>query len=1176
MSRLRELRLHGFKTFADPTRFVFEPGVTAVIGPNGSGKSNMADAVRWVLGEQSNRSLRTRRADDVIFAGSQQRKPQGMAEAILTLDNADGWLPIEFSEVSIGRRAYRSGESEYLINGARARLRDVVELLGEGRLGANELVVVGQGTVDSALSLRPEERRQLFDEAAGVKNLQVRKNEALARLARARDNLTRVTDLMSELKPQVRRLAVQAQHSQEHDSLGRRARALVLEAHRRREAAERAGLGDARRRAAAAEAALAAHRAEEASSRKAISDAEARYWQADAAAQAAAGQREASREAVIRAEGRLEAVARRLAEVESAIADAEAELAETLTGSDAEPGAIDSESTRAVAHAAAAEAAWQAASAALAELDGTVMAAEEALAEARRRAGARIAREARLGELTARADARRDQLATEQEDVRREVAAGGAALEPARTAAILAREAAARGRAEHEEALTAIVAAQPVADAARRRASELAEKAGAMRGELDALQDRAGGAGKLGSILAAAGWSGLLDGLDAPDDAWPAIEAVVGGELEQALLWQDDELSGRLADARGSARIVASPSRMPGHGPSAESRDKALRAVGGTRTLAQWLGGNGAPALFAWTALAPDVDALLAGWRSLPDGWLAVTPNGDLADARGLLVVRGRADPTVSEAARRHGRRRELSQALDALEAEQGQAAAEAARAMAAVSEAARRLEAVRIQREAGEQRERLAAEQLETAEARVRRSKADEQRLMDELSLLAVQPPVDAADIPAPEIPAPQIEGGPPDLAPLDADAGAARERRVAAATARDLARDAWITAQAGARRIEERQLGAQRSRAVREARRIQLDATVAEQRAIGERLMAERMAQQPEVDAARATDEQTASERRAADGERDAARAALVELERKVGHGGAQLAALEREAQDAAVDASRREEALAALSRERELALESLPETEAIDAKEAPADDVALRGELTELDGTGLETELRRVRRTLSQIGSVNPFAVEEHHELATRLDDLATQDADLGRAIASTEELIGRLDGDIGERFNAAFAAIGERFDDFCRLLFAGGSASLQLGDGSDGEPPGGIEIVVRPPGKRLQRLAMLSGGERALTGVALLFAMLSVNPVPFCILDEVDAALDEANISRFADALRRLAEEIDFVVITHNRATIEVADTIYGVTMSDAAVSAIVSLRLADLPVEVSVG
>src|SRR3990170_2095973 len=180
-----------------------------------------------------------------------------MAEAVLTLDNADGWLPIEFAEVSIGRRAYRSGESEYLINGARARLRDVVELLGEGRLGANELVVVGQGTVDAALSLRPEERRQLFEEAAGVKGLHVQRNKATGRLARARDNLSRVSDLMAELKPQVRRLALQAEHQQQHDTLGARARGLVAASHRRREQAARAALVEARRAAAAAESALA-------------------------------------------------------------------------------------------------------------------------------------------------------------------------------------------------------------------------------------------------------------------------------------------------------------------------------------------------------------------------------------------------------------------------------------------------------------------------------------------------------------------------------------------------------------------------------------------------------------------------------------------------------------------------------------------------------------------------------------------------------------------------------------------------------------------------------------------------------------------------------------------------------------------------------------------------------
>jgi chromosome segregation protein len=316
-------------------------------------------------------------------------------------------------------------------------------------------------------------------------------------------------------------------------------------------------------------------------------------------------------------------------------------------------------------------------------------------------------------------------------------------------------------------------------------------------------------------------------------------------------------------------------------------------------------------------------------------------------------------------------------------------------------------------------------------------------------------------------------------------------------------------------------------------------------------------------EVVAARAADREAGEAAERAEAERGARRADLGALERDRGSTAARLVELEHAAQQTAIEASRRDEALAALSRERELALDGIPESSA----EVPVE------EIEALDDEALETELRRVRRTLSQIGSVNPFAVEEHREVAARLEEMTTQHDDLRAAIASTEELIAHLDGQINEQFDTAFQAIGEKFDEYCQLLFAGGSASLQLGDESDGDAPGGIEIVVRPPGKRLQRLAMLSGGERALTGVALLFAMLTVNPVPFCILDEVDAALDEANIGRFADALRLLAETIDFVVITHNRATIEVADTIYGVTMTDAAVSRVLSLRLADVPVEV---
>jgi chromosome segregation protein len=348
-------------------------------------------------------------------------------------------------------------------------------------------------------------------------------------------------------------------------------------------------------------------------------------------------------------------------------------------------------------------------------------------------------------------------------------------------------------------------------------------------------------------------------------------------------------------------------------------------------------------------------------------------------------------------------------------------------------------------------------------------------------------------------------------------------------------------------------------------EARILQLETDIPARHASHAGLRDELSAAEAKLSTARAADEAASAAADRAERDREAQRTDLLELERTVGSASGRLGELERGAQSMAIEASRREEALASLARERDLALEGLPAV--ADAAKATLDDIAA------LDDESLERELRSVRRTLGQIGSVNPFAVEEHEELSGRLEGLATQDTDLRTAIEDTETLIARLDAEITQQFDAAFRAIGARFDEYCRLLFAGGSASLQVGDEADGDAPGGIEIVVRPPGKRLQRLAMLSGGERALTGVALLFAMLSVNPVPFCILDEVDAALDEANIGRFADALRRLAESIDFVVITHNRATIEVADTIYGVTMTDAAVSRVLSLRLADVPVEV---
>ena len=1167
MTRLKELRLHGFKTFADPTLFAFERGVTAVIGPNGSGKSNMADAVRWVLGEQSNRSLRTRRADDVIFAGSQGRRPQGLAEVTLTLDNSAGWLPIEFGEVSIGRRAYRSGETEYLINGARARLKDVIDLLAGGRLGANELVVVGQGTVDAALSLRPEERRQLFEEAAGVKNLQVKKNEALARLARARDNLSRVGDLIGELKPQVRRLAMQAQHQQEHDALGQRARSLVVEAHRRREVLARTALGEARRRAAAAEAALEALRGEEAAGREAIADAEAGYWAAEAAARDAAERREGSREALIRAEARSESIGRRQTELAAAITRAEADLAATLAALQTAKETPDSAGDERWRAAADGEHRWQAAVAELAEADRASIAAEEALAVARADAAASIAREAQRGEALAHAEARQERIEREMASAAAAARDAAATLEPARLELATAESAGTDALGRLDAARRALDDAEPRAEVARQRATALAERVGSLRAGLDALHERAEGGAQLGTRLISAGWHALLDAMDPPPDAWAAVEALVGGELQQALIWHDADLLEQLADARGSARLVVAGGGENGD-RDASGRTEALAAVGATLTLADWIGGDGTPHLFARAVLAPDLPSLLRGWRKLPAGWCAVTAAGDLADGRGLLTVRGRADETGGEASRQRARRRELAATLEQLEEEHAQAGQLAGRELVTLTEARREHESAAASHS---EAQRLLAPVRDTfgRAAQVEgRSRDLEALLAEELDQARAASLVADPSAGPPARPTVQLEK-------LAAAAAEAARGRAAAAAERDVARVAWQEAQAAVAAASPAGGPSNEERAVVAARRDQLGAALAADRDALQAINAERAAVEAEQAAAVAADREIAEQRATAEEERDRLRGDLMGRERARGTAVARGADLERQTQAAAIEAQRLDDSLAAIGRERDLALESL----AAEAGEAspgePSVDAPDR-ELAAVDLEEIDGELRRVRRTLAQLGSVNPFAIEEHRELAQRLDALTGQDADLGTAIASTEQLIARLDAEIGAQFNAAFTAIAAKFDEFCRLLFAGGSASLQMGDAADGDAAGGIEIVVRPPGKRPQRLAMLSGGERALAGVALLFAMLSVNPVPFCILDEVDAALDEANISRFAEALRQLSEQIDFVVITHNRATIEIADTIYGVTMTDAAVSRLLSLRLADLPAEVSVG
>ena len=696
--------------------------------------------------------------------------------------------------------------------------------------------------------------------------------------------------------------------------------------------------------------------------------------------------------------------------------------------------------------------------------------------------------------------------------------------------------------------------AQQVAEAARAAASSLAERVGGLRAELDSLRERAESGSRLGSRLADAGWRALMDAIDPPREAWAAIEALVGGELQQALLWQEDGVIEHAADARGSARLLADANDAP------EGRAAALAAVGASTTVAEWIGAPSGPRLFSRAAVAPDLPTLLGGWRALPPGWCAVTPDGDLADERGLVIVRGRRDDAAGEAARQHERRRELAQLVESLELEQSHAGEAAGGALVASSHARRvREEAVARQSDA----------ELRAGRARTAHARATEalEHARDEEGALAAE--LDDARSRALNHGSAAPSSIDTDIAALAEDASAKQRKRAERAATRDDLRAAWQAAQSTADSAEG---GGGYEQALQQARADQLHASLAVDQESLAALEGERATSAEAVAAAAAEVERATDARDDAGAERDRLRADLLERERSQGGAAARATELERDAQAAALEAQRHEDELLAIGRERDLAIESLPPP--AEVADPGSNGPGVSADLGESTLEAIQDELTRVRRTLSQIGSVNPFAIDEHRELAGRLEKLVAQDADLAAASTSTEELIARLDADIVEQFNAAFVAIGAKFDEFCRLLFAGGSASLQMSDDDGGV--GGIEIAVQPPGKRLQRLPMLSGGERALTGVALLFAMLSVNPVPFCILDEVDAALDEANIGRFADALRLLAQTIDFVVITHNRATIETADTIYGVTMTDAAVSRLLSLRLADVPAEVAVG
>ena len=1211
--RLLGLRLQGFKSFAERTVVEFGGGISAVVGPNGSGKSNLADALRWALGEQG-RALRSRKAEDVIWAGSEKRAAQGMADVTLVVDNADGLLPVEFQVLELGRRLYRSGENDYLLNKQRIRLRDLVDLLDAAHLADNAFLFIGQGMVDQALALRPEERRPLFEEVAGVRRHERRRRKAEEQLAESETNLARVEDILAELRPQVRRLAAQAQQQASRSTIGEELTATLLaNAHARwfevaSRAAEAATRG--RRTRADVDAAMAdlttaegvASGVAEALSARARVEVERREGHdlaraALTALQLTDGRLTSELDGLVRDRARL------TGERESAETDAVRQrraLAAPIPARDSELERAVSEAERTLAEA-------------FAEL-GTLRAATRAKGE--ELAAVRRAEAARTAEL----ETARRRLAESEKQHAEEVArAGGsaerrAALETTLTAAradrgtVVDGERAAVGT--RERAREAVEAAEALRAGAADRSARVSAVLAAARGRLSSLEARLAEDETRGIARAARRHGGrrVDDDLVVEPGLRAAVEAALAGSARAYVVGLATVPD--LGMERGVVVVGERAASVPGAADAKERRFREALASAGGAMLADAVGRDGAGVarrLLAHAAWLPDLAACLAIQVDLPVGWIAVPRDGS-AVVGDVTVALGAADPVLERRAELAAVAAEVERL--AADAEAATVAAEAASRVSIESRAAlddaRDMEATATNaRRRAEETERTAARELEGVAREAAWHAAQVERLAGELTRNREAVANREASDAAADAGAGRSAGAePPDgaaLATWEARATelrATRDRLAAELVVVDAARrdaehlrarteaavaigEEWaVRATRGLESLDEREAALRQERdRVRAELAAAVDTEATAREAIGalqsadledrDRLGAAEREASAARERLRAADERSRAAERAeletrlgADALREQV---LVELAGLGDVGISGLATVAGVALPAAAMISPASGAALSYGDEADATISTAAsdETAALQAAlDVAIVDWAAAPPVVPPPGPG---RLAQLRRRFHELGAADPNALEDHAVLSSRLGTLEVQQEDLRTAIAKTRELIAELGTLIADQFRTTFAALETAFEARFEQLFGGGYARLSLTDPSDLGSTG-VEIVARPPGKKPQALGMLSGGERALTAVALLFAMLEVRPVPFCVLDEVDAALDEANIGRFADALRSLAYQTQFIVITHNRGTIEAADALYGVTVGDDSVSRVISLRL----------
>ena len=1279
---LSQLEIDGFKSFPERAALVFDHGVTAIVGPNGCGKSNVIDAITWVLGEQSARSLRGERMEDVIFSGSDVRRPTATAEVRIQLadvtaalmwgnernggppgngnghgqtgagaggngrvagnggpptngaghglpagarlDGGDG-VPAITRDVEVGRRLYRSGESEYLIDGRVCRLRDIQDLLMDSGLGMKAYAVIEQGRIGQILSARPTERRQLLEEAAGVTKYRSRRRAAELKLEAAQQNLTRVDDIVFEVEKQRGSLKRQAARARRYRRLRDELRRWQRVAFARQSRTLQAAADEAERRLAEA----AAHVQGAAAALSGLEAARERLRLELAEAERKAGavrdtahQREL---AIDRCRHRIEYDGQRAAFLEKELADGGAALdaLEQRRGPTELELATQSESHRhCVGERAAAAARLRDVERELARAQRSIEARESDVEAARSEMFAAsnaatalqnvvdnvIAAQGRVADALAKLEA-------EGADLGRRTARVAEARESATSAAETARGQLERASARRAEAEAALAAARERVAGGTADCQARERDIAALRARLESLEEmeagRAGYDEGARAVLTADGsfthYGSVADHLEVGPAGEQAVEAALGELLQFVVVGsradafagvalaasQEAGRCGFLIDGDGAAPsgapVAATPepaaeAPTPPH-PSLRPLTELVTVGGGGEAVVRRLLGR------RW--LAPSIDEATAAAAVTDDP--IVTPSGVVV--RGATRIEGGRSPGNRGLLRPRRAIRELHERLrtedaarDRLVTEVAKWEAEAGQASGALRQGEAdvhglekelfgcdlrlsRLDDEHAQLEVRQrlidtdrrhmEEERVGLEAKE-AEARmsIRRLEAT-QKSADERFMEAQGSLLEARDA---------IDGLGQRLTDAKAGHAALMEREEALA--------------ANVRRIEDQlqdlrqRIEARRERNSRaETDRQRLLAGVAEAEATRDdytRALAELRAEIGCLDdRAAGLHEQIAArddEVKRARADLDAAREAVGQREVAHATASAELAhlaeacrdVLQASLADVAAETGRME---AAGPIELDRSLLRLPAVAGVvdDADEA-GDAYRTGAEAPEVAGdVNADDMVRAVRDRIEQIGPVNMMAIEQLDELEERHAFLTSQRQDLLDSISATGDAIKRIDATTRERFSAAFAAVNEHFQGTFSTLFGGGRAGLVLLDETD-LLESGIDIIAQPPGKRLQNIQLLSGGEKALAAMALMFAIFKYRPSPFCLLDEIDAPLDDANIGRFVEMLRALLDRTQFVLVTHNRKTMEIADRLYGVTMEEPGVSKLISVKL----------